>query len=284
MTTGAGEPGHHPPPEEADVAGGPAMRGLFEGKVAVLVGVGPGLGRDLARCFFEAGADLALSARREEGLARIADDLAAPQRRVLAVPADVTVADDVAGLFARVERELGRVDAVVYNAFAPPPMATVAELADADWDESFSVNVTAAARVARLSAPLLAAVSGSMVLINSQAARRSEPRRGPYSASKAALLSLARTLAGELGPSGVRVNSVVPGHIWGPPLERFFEERAQRLGTTPEQVYRDVASAMALRRIATGREVAQAVVFLASTLASGITGQSLDVNAGNWWD
>lgn len=261
-----------------------AMRGLFEGKVAVLVGAGPGLGRDLAGCFLEAGADLALSARREEGLTRIASELVGPPRRVLTVPADVTVADDVAGLFARVERELGQVDVVVYNAFAPPAMETVAELPDGAWEESFAVNVTAAARVARFSAPLLAATSGSMVLVNSQAARRSEPRRGPYSASKAALLSLARTLAGELGPSGVRVNSVVPGHIWGSPLERFFEERAERLGTTPEQVYRDVASAMALRRIATGREVAQAVLFLASPLASGITGQSLDVNAGNWWE
>lgn len=94
---------------------------------------------------------------------------------------------------------------------------------------------------------------------------------------------MARTLAGELGRSGVRVNSVVPGHIWGPPLEEFLAERAERLGTTPQAAYEEIAAQSALRRIATAEEVADAAVFLASPLARAITGQSLDVNGPDRW-
>jgi NAD(P)-dependent dehydrogenase (short-subunit alcohol dehydrogenase family) len=131
---------------------------------------------------------------------------------------------------------------------------------------------------------LAAAPDGSVVMINSQAARRSQARRGPYSASKAALLSAARTLAAELGRDGIRVNSVVPGQIWGPPLERFYEEVAARKGQTPEEVYRTAAKEMALGRIPTSDEVADAVVFFASPLSRSVTGQSLDVNGGNWFE
>ena len=80
------------------------------------------------------------------------------------------------------------------------------------------------------------------------------------------------------------VNSVVPGQIWGPPLEGYFRDLAEQRGVTPDDIYQQTARAMALRRIATGREVAQAVLFFASDRSSGITGQSLDVNAGNWFE
>lgn len=261
-----------------------AVTGLLQGQVALIAGVGPGLGRDLAVAFGAAGADVVLGARNPDHLDPVAREVTGLGRRALPVKVDVTDSDAVNELATRAVEELGGLDTVVYNAFMPSAMTTVVD-GDADeWQQGFDVNVTGAMRLAQATAGALAERSGSIVMVNSQAARRSQPRRGAYSASKAALLSLSRTLAGELGRNGVRVNSVVPGHIWGPPLEQFFRERAERIGTTPEAVYDDVAHDMALRRIASGMEVANAAVYLASPLASAITGQSIDVNAGNWFE
>lgn len=257
---------------------------VLEGRVALIVGVGPGLGQALARGFVAAGADVVLVSRRLEVPTQLCDDLEGSGHRAMALAADVTNEDQIQQLFARAHGSMGRLDTVVYNAFSPPRRTPVTQTSAAHWEESFASNVIGAARCARVAAPLLTPESGSLVMINSQAARRSQARRGPYAASKAALLSLARTLAAELGPQGIRVNSVVPGHIWGPSLEEHFAERARRLGTTPEEVHRSVTRDMALGRIVTPEEVANAAVFLASALASGITGQSLDVNAGNWFE
>ena len=91
---------------------------------------------------------------------------------------------------------------------------------------------------------------------------------------------MTQSLADELGPHQVRVNCVVPGHIWGGQLERYYHRRAEELGVTYDEVYQSFANQMALRRIALDTEVAAAIIFLASDMASAITGQSLDVNAG----
>jgi NAD(P)-dependent dehydrogenase (short-subunit alcohol dehydrogenase family) len=124
---------------------------------------------------------------------------------------------------------------------------------------------------------------GSIVMVGSQAARRPAARRGPYAASKAALLVASQVLAVELGPLGVRVNTVVPGPIWGEALERHYAGVAERRGVAPSEVLDEVVADVALRRIASADEVAAAVVFLASDQASAITGQTLDVNCGNWF-
>ncbi len=249
-----------------------------------MLGVGPGLGRDLALRFSACGADVVLAARRAESLRSVAAEVGASGRRALSVQADVADAASIDALFARVAAEVGRLDTLVYNAFVPPSFLSVAETPEADWRASFEVHVLGAARTATAATPLLEAAGGSIVFVNTQAARRSESRRGAYSATKAALLSLARTLAGELGPRGIRVNSVVPGQIWGPALEGYLAERAAARGVSTEAFVAEVTRPMALRRIATGTEVADAAVFFASGLASGITGQSLDVNAGNWYE
>lgn len=241
------------------------------------------MGRDLAECFARAGADVALSARSRTLLEATAAALRPLGRRAVPLPADVTDQAQVDALVLAVERELGGLDAVVYNAFVPPPMAPVSEVPDETWTRSFEVHVMGAVRVARAATRLLGASRGSIVFVNTQAARRHEPRRGPYSATKAAQLSLAATLAGELGPLGIRVNSVVPGHIMGPALQAHLEKRASRRGTGIDAVYEEVTRPMALRRIASGPEVAAVAAFFASPMAGAVTGQTLDVNAGNWW-
>jgi NAD(P)-dependent dehydrogenase (short-subunit alcohol dehydrogenase family) len=257
---------------------------LLDGKSAIVAGVGPGLGRSIARVLAREGAEVALAARRTSHLEPVARELEADGHRVVVVPTDVTVAAEADALTRATHDAFGRIDVVVYNAFAFGPTTPARETDVGAWRETFEVNVVGALNVTLAAAPRLAeSPDGSVVMVNTQAARRSLPRRGPYSASKAAMLSLARTLAGELGPDGIRVNSVVPGPIRSAPLEHALAQRAERTGTTMEEEYARLAADTPLGRIATADEVADAVLFFASPLAHAVTGQSLDVNAGNWF-
>jgi NAD(P)-dependent dehydrogenase (short-subunit alcohol dehydrogenase family) len=259
--------------------------GLLEGRVALVSGVGPGLGRSLALACAREGADVVLSARSTDALAEVAHEIEKQGRRAMAVPADITAPGDAERVVDEVRAELGRLDVLVNNAFTTGPFAPVADLDPDEWRTAFEVNVIGSVAMTVAAVPLLAeSDAASVVMIGSQAARRSQPRRGPYSASKAALLSAARTLAGELGAQGIRVNTVVPGHIWGASLAGFFAQTAERRGTTSEEVYESVARETALRRIPDAEEIADVAVLLASPLARAVTGQSLDVNAGNWFE
>jgi NAD(P)-dependent dehydrogenase (short-subunit alcohol dehydrogenase family) len=259
--------------------------GLLDNMVAVVAGVGPGVGRALALALAREGADVALGARNAAFVESVATEVQALGRGAVWVPTDVTIEEQAQRLVTTAADAFGRLDAVINNAFATGPMTPIATTGVTGWRETFEVNVIGALNVTLAAVPYLAeAPDGSVVMINSQAARRSQPRRGPYSASKAALLSTARTLAGELGRDGIRVNTVVPGHIWGPALEAFFADLAVRRSVTPEEVYASVAKETALRRIPSAEDIANAAVFFVSPLAGAITGQSLDVNAGNWFD
>ena len=122
---------------------------------------------------------------------------------------------------------------------------------------------------------------GSIVNVTSMSSRIGFAGRSDYSAGKAQAHKIAHALADELGPHGVRVNCVAPGHIWSEQLEGFYRAQAERRGVAYETVLAEYTDQMALRRIVTNDEVASAVLFLASDLASGITGAVLDVNAGH---
>jgi NAD(P)-dependent dehydrogenase (short-subunit alcohol dehydrogenase family) len=125
---------------------------------------------------------------------------------------------------------------------------------------------------------------GAIVMVGSLAGRKPQLGLAAYGASKAALLAAARSLAAEAGRYQVRVNTVVPGHIDGPNLHVHIEQEARRLGTGADVVRRAIAAEGVLGRIATPEEVAEAVTFFASPASSGITGQSLDVNCGQWFE
>jgi NAD(P)-dependent dehydrogenase (short-subunit alcohol dehydrogenase family) len=255
---------------------------LLREKVVVVSGVGPGLGRSIALRCAGAGADVVLAARTAARLDEVAREVAAAGRRGLAVPADITDDASAAYLAEVALREFGRVDALVNNAFGMPPMLDLGEVDLAAVAASFEVNVTAALRVTRLLAPALAASGGSVVMINSMVLRHSRPGFGPYKMAKAALLALAQSLATELGPRGIRVNSVAPGYIWADTLKWYFGYLAEQRGVTMAQVYDETAAQTDLRRLPEPDEIADAVVFLASGLARAITGQCLDVNAGEF--
>lgn len=255
---------------------------LLAGKVVVVSGVGPDLGRAIALRSAQAGADLVLAARTASRLQDVAKEVAALGRRAVTVPADITDEQAAARLAGAAVDAFGHVDTLVNNAFAIPPLAPLAGTDLAAIRAAFETNVLAALRLTRLFTPALAASGGSVVMINSAVLRHSRINYGGYKMAKSALLSLAQSLATELGPHGIRVNSVAPGWIWGETLKWYFGYLADQRGVDRQQVYDETAATTDLRKLPEPDEIADAVVFLASPLARAITGQCLDVNSGEY--
>jgi len=259
-----------------------APAGLLHDRVVVISGVGPGLGRTLAVRCAEHGADVVLAARTRERLDEVAAEVTALGRRALGVPTDITDDESAAALVAAAAEEFGAVHVLVNNAFSVPSMKPLARTDFQHIRDSVELSVLGALRLTQLFTPALAEAKGAVVNINSMVVRHSQEQYGSYKIAKSALLSMSQSLATELGPQGIRVNSVAPGYIWGPILRSYFEHQAGKYGTTVEQIYEHTAAASDLRRLPTTEEIADAVIFLASPMASAITGQCLDVNCGEF--
>lgn len=256
----------------------------LEGRVAIVSGIGPGLGRETALALAKAGADVVLSARTPRRLEEVAAEVRALGREALCVSADVSREDAGRRVAEEAARRFGRIDVLVHNAFRSHPYDLVEEARLEDWRAVFDVNVFGSVALTQAVVPHMKERGGAVVMVGSMSMRIVEPRFGAYAASKGALVTTARTLARELGRHGIRVNTVVPGYIWGPALERYFASLAAQQGTTPQAIHDGVAEKTALGRIPTGADVAGAIVFLASDAARAITGQTLDVNGGHFFD
>ncbi|MEU1734791.1 SDR family oxidoreductase [Streptosporangium sp. NPDC020145] len=255
---------------------------LLTGKVVLVAGVGPGLGRELAVRCARAGADLVLAARTASRLEVVADEVKQLGRRALVVPADLTDEAETESLVLAALETYGRVDTLIHNAFAAPRHLTMVEVGLDEVREGFEINVYAALRLVRLLAPTLVENRGSVVMVNSSVLRHSIERCGSYKMAKAGLLALAQMLSTELGPQGVRVNSVAPGPILIDTVKAFVEEIATARGVPPTTVYDEMTSSIDRRRLQEPEEVADAVIFLASDMARAITGHCLDVNGGEY--
>ena len=258
------------------------MTGMLENKVVVISGVGPALGTTLARRFAEAGADLVLAARTAERLTEVADEVKSLGRRALAVSTDITDDEQVANLVTRSLEEYGKVDVLINNAFRVPSMKPLADTTFQHIRDAIELTVLGALRISQGFTPALAEAKGSVVNVNSMVIRHSQPKYGAYKMAKAALLAMSHSLSTELGAQGIRVNTVAPGYIWGGTLQSYFTHQAGKFGTTVEEIYIAAAAGSDLKRLPTEDEVASAILFLASDLASGITGATLDVNCGEY--
>jgi NAD(P)-dependent dehydrogenase (short-subunit alcohol dehydrogenase family) len=254
---------------------------LLENRVAIVSGIGPGMGRDVALAFAREGANLALGARNAEFLSSVAKEVRALGRRAVALPTDISDPAACARLAAAADEELGGIDVLVNNAYHPGTYELF-ENADLErWRAPLEVNLLGSLRLTQQVVPRMKKRGGgSIVFVNSMIVREVLPTMASYAASKGALLAAAQGLARELGPHRIRVNSVLPGYIWGATLEGYFQAMAAARKVTPEAVYQEVAARIALGRIPTSEEIAGAVLFFASDLSGVVTGQSLDVNGG----
>jgi NAD(P)-dependent dehydrogenase (short-subunit alcohol dehydrogenase family) len=257
---------------------------LLQNRIAIVSGIGPGMGRDISLAFAREGADVVLAARGAEKLESVGAEVRARGRRALCVPTDIADADGCRRLADAAHAEFGRIDILVNNAFKGGVEPPIAEASVEHWRRIFDVNVFGSLQLTQAVIPHMRRQGGgSIVFINSMSLRIIEPKFGAYAASKGALMVAAQTLARELGADKIRVNTVVPGYIWGPALQGYFTMLARERGSTPEAVYAEIAARTALNHIPDSEEIADAVVFFASDLSRVVTGQALDVNAGHFF-
>jgi NAD(P)-dependent dehydrogenase (short-subunit alcohol dehydrogenase family) len=258
--------------------------GLLQNKVIVLSGVGPGLGRAFGEEAAKMGADLVLVSRTEKRLEKMADTVRSLGRRALVVPTDITDEDARARLVEAALAEFGKVDCLINNAFAIPPMDPVSTLKLDGLRAAQETNVFAPLRLSALFADALAETKGSIIMVNSCVVYSSQPEYSGYKLSKGTLKHLASSLATELGPRGIRVNSIAPSYIYEDVNKAYFDWLASEAGTTHEEIYRQKAEPTDLKRLATPDEVARAALFYASDLASCVTGTMLNVDCGEFHD
>lgn len=254
---------------------------LFEDKVVLVSGSGPGMGREIALAFAREGAAVAVAARRSDGVAKVAAKVEALGRAALPVTCDVTDPDACRSAADRTAAELGGIDVLVNNAYHDGDFSPVID-ADLDgWRTTVDVNLFGPVHMTRAVVPhMRIRGEGRIVMVNTMSTERIEPGFGIYAASKSALKSMTRTLAKELGPDGIRVNGVHPGYIWGPSVKWYFEHLAEQRGVTPQDVYDEVAAQTSLGYIPDAAEIAGVVLLLASDLARCLTGQAVGANAG----
>lgn len=255
---------------------------LLAGKVVVISGIGPGLGRSLAFEAAKMGADLVIASRTEERLLELQADLAPYGVKVVPVVTDVRDEESRVNLRDRALEAFGRVDCVINNAFAIPPMDPITQIDPARLAKVNETNVFGPLRLAALFADALAESKGSIIMLNSCVSFSSQPEYAGYKLSKGALEHLASSLATELGPRGIRVNSVAPSYIYEDVNRGYFDFLAAVENKTHEEVYADKAAPTDLKRLASSEEVARATLFLASDLASAVTGQMLTVDCGEF--
>ncbi|HXY95290.1 MAG TPA: SDR family oxidoreductase [Acidimicrobiia bacterium] len=244
----------------------PDYQGLLrlDGRRFVVIGAGQGIGRQAAHALASAGARLVTVDIDPDLAADIAQEVGAE-----GFVADAIDRGDSERLFADAQRRLGGIDGVV-DIIGMARYALLTELTDEEWDWHFDIVLRHAYLAMQHGGRAMSASGGVMVFVASVSGITSAPRHAAYGAAKAGLMSLVRTAAVELGPSGVRVNAVAPGVVWTPRVSAFLGEdgRERNIDNTP------------LRRVAQPADIAAAILFLASDLSAYVTGQTLVVDGG----
>lgn len=250
------------------------MTASLSGRTALVTGGGNGLGRAIACALSAAGARVVVAGRRRDALDGTVAALSGPGR---AAACDVADPRSVTALAEELADE--EISVLVNNAGVAGPVKPLVEVEPQEWDEVFGVNVRGVYLVCRAFLPAMTARgAGDVVNIASVSGKRPLLRRTPYCASKMAVLGLTATLAGEVGPYGVAVNSLSPGPVEGPRMERNFRLEAERTGVSYAEAERAFTGRAALGRMVTESEVAAAV--LAMLAMPGLCAADIDLSAG----
>ncbi|KMS74836.1 short-chain dehydrogenase [Streptomyces viridochromogenes] len=255
---------------------------LLAGKTVVVSGVGAGLGHQVAATVVRDGGNAVLGARTEANLAKSAAEIDPNGAHTAYRATDITDEAQCEALAALARERFGGIDGVVHVAAWDSYFGGLEDADFTTWQSVIDVNLLGSLRMTRACLPALKERGGSVVFIGTQSsvAAPSQVRQAAYAASKGALTSAMYSLARELGPHRIRVNTVLPGWMWGPPVRAYVRFTAQTEGVPEDDVLRRLTGRMALPDLATDGDVADAVVFLASDRARSLTGQSLLVNAG----
>ena len=241
----------------------------FRGKTVLITGASRGIGFEMAQEFAKAGANLAVCATHEDAIRSAAEKLRALGAKVYAQPVDISNAQACEDFINNTIQELGSLDVVVNNAGITKDNLTV-RMSEQDWDAVINVNLKGTFLMSKAALKVMFKKrSGSIVNISSVVGEMGNPGQANYSASKAGIIGLTKTLAKEFGSRGVRVNAVAPGFV-----------QTAMTDALPEEVREKALASIPLKRFATTQDIAKAVMFLASEDASYITGHVLAVNGG----
>ncbi len=238
-------------------------------KVALVTGASQGIGRDTARALAEAGAKVAVAARNEEKLASLVNDILAAGGEAFAVKMDVADATQVKAGFQQVLEKFGRLDILVNNAAITRDGLAMRMKAD-DWDAVIRTNLTGAHLCIQQALPaMMRARAGRIINLASVVAQMGNSGQANYVAAKAGLIGLTKAIAMEIASRNITVNAVAPGFIETPMTDVLSDKVKEELKTR-----------IPLGRMGSTREVAAAIVFLASDEAGYITGHVLNINGG----
>ena len=236
------------------------------GRVALVTGASGGLGQAIARALHARGAGVALTGTRKEALEALAAEL---KDRAHVAPSDLADPAATEALVAGVERALGTVDILVNNAGVTRD-ALFIRMKDEDWDTVLAINLTAAFRLSRAALRgMLKRRFGRIINMTSVVGVQGNAGQGNYAAAKAGMIGMSKALAAEVATRGITVNCIAPGFI-DSPMTRALDEkqRAQILASIP------------IGRLGSDKEIGAAAVYLASSEAAYVTGQTLHVNGG----
>ncbi len=237
----------------------------LDGKGAVVVGAGQGIGRQTTHALAQAGARVFCIDNQEALAKEIADEVGG-----IPWSCDARERGEVEDAVAAARRELGRIDALV-DIVGMAKYVALLETSDEDWDWTFGMVLRHAFLFAQYAGKAMSEDGGgAMCFVASVSGISSAPRHAAYGVAKAGLMSLARSMAVELGPAGVRTNCVAPGMVWTPRISAFV----------PEKVKQKNEENTPLGRVAIPADIAAAALFLVSDLAAYVNGQTLTVDGG----
>jgi NAD(P)-dependent dehydrogenase (short-subunit alcohol dehydrogenase family) len=252
----------------------------FAGKVAIVTGASTGLGPVMAAMLAGEGAKVVLAARRLELAQAAAAEIG---EAAVAVRADVTNEDDVAAMVEAAMSRWGQVDILMNNAAAPGTDKFIWEQTLENWNATIAIDLTAAMLCSRevLRRSMIERKTGVILNFSSGAGWKGMARKSHYSVAKAGLRTLTKVIALEAGAYGVRCNCVVPGIIDTELMQNYVRRVAGEQAITEQEMMDRLMAHLPIKRASTTEDVARFALFLASDEARTITGQSMNVDAGD---
>ncbi|MCE5198562.1 MAG: sorbitol-6-phosphate dehydrogenase [Armatimonadota bacterium] len=255
----------------------------FDGKSAIITGGGQGLGEAIVRRLASEGANVVIADINLDACSKLAETVAAEYDvKAIPVKADVTNDDDVAAMVKACTDAFGKLDILVCNA-GILKSGDVRDFATSDWRKVIDVNLVGYFVCAREASKVMEQQkSGTIIQINSKSGKRGSFKNSAYAASKFGGIGFTQSLALELAPFGVRVNSICPGNLLDSPLwvNSLYKQYAERWGITEEEVRKKYEAQVPLGRGTSYDDITNTVVFLASDQSSYMTGQAINVTGG----
>ena len=252
----------------------------LQGQVAIVTGAGRGIGRATALELARLGADIVIAELDAGGADKTAALVKDLGRRAVVVPTDVTKRTDLATMVERTRTAFGRIDVLVNNAGIYRAAATL-DVTEEHWDAIMTINAKAVFFATQAVLPMMIAQkSGSIVSLASMAGKIGSRTNLPYNASKAAVISMTKSLALAHAADGIRVNCVCPGFVETDMWTMVAREQSALLNQTPEEFTRKRQESVPLGRMERPEDVAAVIGFLASPRAAYMTGQALSVDGG----